>query len=213
MNALLTVHDISREDAMPRLRSVLCRAGYPGLLTDASPEIMLVAKAAYTAAMEVSSPWAGSWGLRVSDLAPSLLPPKFERCSDCTVLLATLGSGIDERIAERFAAGAPLEAALIDAWGSEAVETLVQNIDRRLRGERGTEGTSRYAPGYGGFDIRNNAKWLDLVASTKRKDNPGGVTANPKTGILSPRKSVLCMIGWGDAPEGGVYNITRQGCD
>lgn len=195
-----TLHDISREEIMPRLRSVLSRAGYPGLLGGVSPEILRAAKAVYAAALDIASPRARSWRLKKCDVAPSLIPPKFENASSCTLLLVTLGHELDEEVAARFAAGAPLEAALMDAWGSEAAETLAENLDRRLRRETkaGERGTNRFAPGYNGFDVRNNAKWLGLV-SAGDQDNLAGVAADPETGILSPRKSVLCMIGW-EAP-------------
>lgn len=181
---------------MPRMRSVLSRAGYPGVLSEASPDILCAVKTAYVAALDVVSPRALSWELEKDDLALGLIPPKLEKANAYTVLLATLGHQLDDKIAMCFTAGAPLEATLLDAWGSEAVEALVQNVDRRLRDERGAEkGTIRFAPGYGGFDVRNNAKWLELVTA-KYKSDSGGVKADPETGVLSPRKSVLCMIGW-----------------
>ena len=181
---------------MPRMRSVLSRAGYPGALSEVSPDILHAAKAVYVAALDVAAPAAMSWELEKDDLVPRLIPPELETAASYTVLLATLGPELDEKIAARFAAGAPLEAVLWDAWGSEAAETLIQSIDRRLRKECGQfRGTIRFAPGYGGFDVRNNAEWLDLVTA-KYGSGSAGVTADPETGILSPRKSVLCMIGW-----------------
>ncbi len=178
---------------MPRMRSVLSRAGCPELLSNVSPDILSLAKGVYAEALGVAVPRAVSWSLAGDDLPAELTPPELEGFRSYTVISATLGDALDEKIAERFAAGAPLEATLYDAWGSEAVETLVDNVDRRLRAENG-DGSVRFAPGYGGFDVRNNARWLDLLAANGESD--AGVTANRETGILSPRKSVLCMIGW-----------------
>lgn len=182
-------------DVLPGLRRVLTRAGYHTALSGVSQDIMKEAKGIYPLALSLAIPRVFIWDAERGAFADGLLPPGLERSIFCTIILATIGADIDRAIEERFARGAPLGASLLDAWGSEAVEALVVNIDKRLREDRRPlRGSMRFAPGYGGFDIRKNALWLALAAAAYDSALP--VTAGRDTGILEPRKSILCMIGW-----------------
>ena len=179
---------------MPRVRAYLTRAGYTSCLAEVSPEIMETAREIYLVGLEVSSPFAvaAELGGRQVD---EVLPEALRGCALYHFMLLTLGRAIDERIDRFFAEDEPLRGALLDAWGSEAVEALAQNIDEKLRiAHPGMSGTIRFAPGYGGFDVRMNAGWLDLIKWNTRSDI--GVDADCSTGIIMPRKSIVCAIGW-----------------
>ncbi len=67
----------------------------------------------------------------------------------------------------------------------------------------------RFSPGYSGCDIRDNVKWFGAIlrdggddaelagnAGKNGKINLSGYSVNPETGIITPRKSVICAIGW-----------------
>ena len=185
--------DVSDFDIMPRMRSYLTRAGYPSLLSNVSPDIMARARDIYRVGMECARPVALYADIRAGELPEPLIPDKLAGSGLFTMFLFSLGRGFDMQVSEFFAADEALSAVLLDAWGSEAVEALAESVDRRFRELRG-EGSIRFAPGYGDFDIRKNAEWLDILREQTDVCIP--VSADPDTGILSPVKSILCMIGW-----------------
>ena len=82
-----------------------------------------------------------------------------------------------------------LISTLLDAWASEAIEALNSTFDEKLRKQFG-QGTRRFSPGYDDIDIRKN---YDIVKNLLKTDI---VTVNQNTGIITPRKSTICMIGW-----------------
>ena len=189
------IFPVQREDAMPRMRACLTRAGYAARLAEVSPEIMETAREIYLVGLEVSTPLAVAVELDGDRVGGEILPGALHGCARYHFMLLTLGRTIDEWIDRFFVEGEPLRGALLDAWGSEAVEALAQNIDDKLRAAR-TEmsGTIRFAPGYGGFDVRMNATWLDLIKWNV--DATIDVDADRNTGVITPRKSIVCAIGW-----------------
>ena len=189
------IFPIRREDAMPRMRAYLTRAGYISRLAEVSPEIMETAREVYLAGLEVSSPLAVAIGLEGDRVDEGILPEALRGCAHYHFMLLTLGRPIDGWIDRFFGETEPLRGTLLDAWGSEAVEALAQNIDDKLRAAQ-TEmsGTIRFAPGYGGFDVRMNAAWLDLIKWNI--DSAIDVDVDRNTGVITPRKSIVCAIGW-----------------
>lgn len=196
--------EVGREDVMPGMRRYLARAGYASLVSDVSREILAVAREVYRAAMGLVSPVALVCWFRGDEIGEDLVPVVLKGASCFSMMFFSLGSAIDEETARLFAAGEPLRGALLDAWGSEAVEALAVNVDGRLRRKHGA-GSIRFAPGYGGFDVRMNAKWGERMRERNGGVFPGAV--DPDTGVIAPRKSILCMIGWQDGIDqecGGV---------
>ena len=185
--------DISEFDIMPRMRSYLARAGYHSLLSNVSPGIMQRAKEIFRVGLDSSKPIAVYADLSCDEISDTLIPDKLSGSKSFTMFFFSLGIDFDKRVAGFFAAREALSAVLLDAWGSEAVEALAVNVDTRFRAERG-QGSIRFAPGYGNFDIRNNARWMDIMRERIGFSIPAQVDTN--TGILSPTKSILCMIGW-----------------
>ena len=177
------------------MRAYLVRAGYASCLAEVSPEIMGTAREIYLAGLDIASPVAVVAELKGDRVDEGLLPETLRDCAHYHFMLLTLRRAIDEWIDRFFAEGEPLRGALLDAWGSEAVEALAQNIDEQLRAAHAEmSGTIRFAPGYGGFDVRMNAAWLDLIKWNTRSDIDVDVDRN--TGIIAPRKSIVCAIGW-----------------
>lgn len=189
---------VSREDMMPRLRACLTRSGYPLRLSEVSPDVMALAREIYLEAMDLARPAVLTLELSSEDVPAHLLPDALTGATSYNMILISIGSLLPERVAEYFGMEEPLKAVLLDSWGSESVEAVAHNVDRRLRAEKG-EGSMRFAPGYGGFDVRKNVDWLEIMR--KRSASSLDVAADPSTGILTPVKSILCMIGWGKRAE------------
>ncbi|MDR3331485.1 MAG: hypothetical protein LBT08_02545 [Synergistaceae bacterium] len=182
-----------REDMMPRLRAYLTRAGYASLVSEVSPDILDVAKEIYARALEIAVPLAAVAHYGGDEMPAASLPNELTGCREYSVMLFSLGRGIDEAIDGYFSSGEPLRALFLDSWGSEAVEALACNVDEGLRKNLG-DGTIRFAPGYSGFDIRHNLGWLSMIR--ERCAEPMEVSVNADTGIITPRKTIICMIGW-----------------
>lgn len=189
---------VSREDMMPRLRACLTRSGYPLRLSEVSPDVMALAREIYLEAMDLARPAVLTLELSSEDVPAHLLPDALTGATSYNMILISIGSLLPERVAEYFGMEEPLKAVLLDSWGSESVEAVAHNVDRRLRAEKG-EGSMRFAPGYGGFDVRKNVDWLEIMR--KKSASSLDVAADPSTGILTPVKSILCMIGWGKRAE------------
>lgn len=118
-----------------------------------------------------------------------LIPSRLEGSSRITLFASTLGSQIDQQIKQFVGEEKILEATLLDAWASEAVEALNKWFDSKLRDQYG-KGTIRFSPGYGDLPITyNNELMTDFL-----KIN--AIVADKKTGILNPKKSTICLIGW-----------------
>jgi hypothetical protein len=186
---------ITREDMMPRMRAYLSRAGYRSALTDMSDGIKEIAREIYHVAMNVADPFIRLTELGEDEVDPGILPNALNG-SDCfTLILLSLGGEIDDRTAKFFDDDEPLRALLMDSWGSEAIETMAANVDRRLRAcAWRSSGTIRFAPGRGGLDIRLNSVWMNLAK--ERSSSQIMMDVDPSTGIITPRKSIICMIGW-----------------
>lgn len=126
---------------------------------------------------------------RVEELPPPLIPNSFSGVKWMSIFLSTLGNNIDELINSLAERGRTHDAAVLDAWASEALEALNESFDRKLR-EKFGRGTMRFSPGYSDVDIRWNKYIVELlrVESVKVLNS----------GIMVPRKTTTCMIGWYD---------------
>jgi hypothetical protein len=179
---------------MPRLKAYLARAGYRSALKDVQGETMAIAKDIYREALELADPLAAVTDYGRDELDGVPLPGELRGRASYSAMLFSLGPRIDAAIDEYFSQGEPLRALFLDSWGSEAAESLARNVDERLRAGRGA-GTIRFAPGYGGFDVRHNSEWLALAIGAAEAAEKS-ISADARTGIIIPRKSIICMIGW-----------------
>jgi hypothetical protein len=175
------------------MRAYLTRAGYSSLLSAVPQDILDVAREIYVKALDAAVPLAVVADCRGGEISGEFLPDELAGCSNYSVMLFSLGRKIDGIIDRCFADGEPLRALLFDSWASESVETLACRVDEGLRNVRG-DGTMRFAPGYSGFDIRKNADWLSMIA--ERSSFAVDAEVDRGTGIITPRKSIICMIGW-----------------
>jgi hypothetical protein len=113
---------------------------------------------------------------------------------EVTVLLATLGEGVDELIEQEEAQGDTLSSFFMDGIASEMVEFFVRKVDSILRNRsEDRTGRTRISPGYGDLSLDLN-HWI-----VERLDGGAyGVSVVEGSGQLLPRKTVSALIGWRD---------------
>ena len=190
---LENISELLREDIMPSMRFFLSRAGQFGSLGKMTPELRSAAHRMYREGLALSQPSVTAAMVPAEELPGYLIPEPLTAAVRISLFCATLGERLDEAIDSLFQRDKPLDGSLLDAWGSEAVEQLAQNIDVRLRARYGV-GSMRFSPGYGNFSVLYNGELLPLLLNL---GSAVPISVSKETGILSPRKSVLCMIGWG----------------
>jgi hypothetical protein len=107
--------------------------------------------------------------------------------------VCTIGSAIEQRVSEGFAAGDRLRAVMLDEIGtlslfrvSERVESEIQDEAERL----GLEAGGALNPGEDGFDISQQAKVVELA-------NGSSIGVSSTTAMLVPRKSISMVLGIG----------------
>jgi len=107
-----------------------------------------------------------------------------------TVILATLGSKFDEKIEELHKSGEELLSFFLDGIGSEMAEYFARMLDSALR-EKFGQGSARISPGYVDLPLSLNGWIIDAIGGQRI-----GVTYDPQTYIMKPRKTISAFIGW-----------------
>ena len=113
---------------------------------------------------------------------------------ELAVAVCTIGSRLEERVAECFSGNEPLRALLLDGLGSAAVDAVVQEACELIMREasgRGYETSSPLSPGGPGFPLSEQWSLFKLVPAEKI-----GVSLT-SSGLMVPRKSVSMVIGIG----------------
>ncbi len=133
--------------------------------------------------------FAGSdFEIRSEDVARVLSP-----CARATLIGATIGGGISAAVSGLMDSKAMTEALILDAYGSEAVEAVVEAVVDRLEKEAAGEGfelTRRFSPGYGDWPLQAQHGALKEMGAARI-----GISANDRC-ILAPEKSVTAVVGW-----------------
>ena len=179
-----------KSDIMPSKKLFLYRAGFKGRQIEMDDVMKENINSIYLHGLRIARPKLFYKTFRIDEVPEQVIPGIFEGTKRITIFVSTLGYEIDEEIERLFEEGKVLKANLLDAWGSEAVEALNERFDAKLRARNG-KGTMRFSPGYGDVDIRVNFDILELLGVVE-------VVSDRKTGILRPRKSTTCLIGWYD---------------
>jgi hypothetical protein len=141
----------------------------------------------YFKGLELSEPriYFKTFGIKEVEL--NLIPEVFDKnIKQITFFVSTLGEKIDNYISDEENV---LIAFFMDSWASEALESLNENFDKYLKEKYDKKSTIRFSPGYPGLDIIYNYHILKFL-------NINFVRSNEKTGILIPRKSSVCILGW-----------------
>jgi hypothetical protein len=146
-----------------------------------------------------------------SEIVASLLG----RCRSVAVLVATIGGHLEEMSCNLAQDGLMLQASVLDAIGSVAVEGLADMVQRAIAYRVGASGyvtSGRFSPGYCDWDI---GQQLMVFRAVDRDATEIRLTDDC---LMIPRKSLSGIIGVGLA-ESGVGDFDpcrtcdRQGCE
>lgn len=145
------------------------------------------------------------------DLEGSTVFHDLERVAYC---VCTVGSALENEVTRLSGEGELLQAVLLDAAGSVAAEAVAEYMDRRIQEEAAALGlrtSCRASPGYGDWDIREQAKLFRLVPAERI-----GVALS-ESAMMIPRKSVSFAIHIAERPrrlrsENSCGNCDRTDC-
>jgi len=121
---------------------------------------------------------------------------------EITAGVCTIGGALEGRAAALWEARELPLAMMLDSVGSGAVESLAEYVNDQLCGEgiaRGVKVTNRVSPGYGGWDVAEQALLWQLC--------PGdavGVILND-TCFMTPTKTITILVGAGPAARVDDY--------
>ncbi len=181
-------------------RVIAARLGFKGI--GKIPENFLESfNKAYEVAMEVANPIAiydtfevreNPEGLIVLGklLKGKMVSQHLGKSSSVTLILSTIGIQYDNKIEELHKSGEELLSFFLDGIGSELVEYFTRDLDRKLREIMGN-GSARISPGYGDLPLELNAWIIETLGGEKI-----GVSYDPETFIMKPRKTITALIGW-----------------
>lgn len=134
----------------------------------------------------------------------SVLTRLLRRCRRIAIFVLTIGDYLEELVAYLAAREMVLQATVLDAVGSGAVEKFVKEIETEIKREAAEESrvvSRRFSPGYCDWDITQQKELFQLLG-----DNTTGVTLTENM-LMTPRKSVSGIVGIG-LPGKGIetYN-------
>ncbi len=133
------------------------------------------------------------FAIRSARVAELLAP-----CSCATFIGATVGAALTSAAERLMREKRMTEAMILDAYGSEAVEAVVEAAAASLGREAAKEGfelTRRFSPGYGDWALDAQPGVLAALGAERI-----GISAG-RGCILVPEKSVTAVVGW--VPRGG----------
>ncbi len=197
LNSIVEVFTPDINSVLPSKRKYLFRAGLKSF-PEAHELLGQTVNSMYKIGIKVASPQVIHALFNVQEIEKELIPSNFTRISKISFFASTIGSDIDTQIEEFLKQEKVLEASLLDAWGSESVEALNKWFDTKLRDRYG-KGTMRFSPGYDDLDVTKNISLLKLLQMENNEviqKDIARIHADPRSGILFPKKSTTCLIGW-----------------
>ena len=180
---------------LPEKKHFWARAGLPPALASADHELISQANALYLLALEHIQPLIYYLTAQAHLFPVSLIPDSFGQIESLTVFVSTLGHKIDQLMNDFSRNNQTLELILLDAWSSESLEALNRYFDHHLRQKHGF-GTRRFSPGYGSVDMRMN-----LFIVKELLQVPESEIKVLESGVMLPRKTTTCLIGWHHEPK------------
>lgn len=115
-----------------------------------------------------------------------------EDCHSLYAAAVTLGPDLDRRVLELSSGGDVTRAFLLNAYGAEAAEALMESLDAhlaKLESQRGFSTIKRYSPGYGDWRISAQKELLDHLGADRI-----GIQLTDSF-LMIPEKSVSAIIG------------------
>jgi len=113
-------------------------------------------------------------------------------CDGLYITAVTLGSELDRTVAEMMASAEVTLGYLVNAYGAEAAEAAMVEMNRMISNEANEKGlatTKRYSPGYGDWDISDQKEVLKAVDADQI-----GISLTDNF-LMIPEKSVSAIIG------------------
>ena len=121
-----------------------------------------------------------------------------EHCSQVAVFLVTVGEHLEETAYRLAKDGCMLQATVLDAVGSDAVEKLAEFVQDRIREAANTEGlvtSQRFSPGYCDWNIGQQRMLFWAL-----KGNTLGIRLTGEC-LMLPQKSISGIIGMGSSSD------------
>ena len=131
------------------------------------------------------------------------------QCHQVAIFLATIGQGLENRVAQLMAERQILRATVLDAVGSETAEKTTDYLQERvseLAAADGAEITLRFSPGYCDWDITQQRVIFEAMNSA-----PLSVSLTEEC-LMVPRKSVSGLIGIGKFDNGWARSSPCRFC-
>jgi cobalamin-dependent methionine synthase I len=126
-----------------------------------------------------------------------------EHCPKVAVFVLTIGDRLGEMVHQLSGEGFMVQAAVLDAIGSDAAETLahvVQDIIRREAAAEGLGVSLRFSPGYCDWRVSQQKMVFRAMAG-----DSAGVRLTDGC-LMVPQKSISGIIGIGPADRVESYN-------
>ena len=195
-----TVERISLAPPRVKLREIVrySGGGDESLISDCLAEAERVLTYSVCFALTEASVKDGEVDLGFAKVASRGLSKNLCGCKYAAVLAATVGVGIDRLIA-KYGRLSPSRAAIMQAIGSERVESLCDAFESELLSRLeacGMEGAAlrpRFSPGYGDLSLNLQREIFGFL------DPPGRIGVSLGDSLLmTPSKSVTAIIGIGN---------------
>jgi len=113
-------------------------------------------------------------------------------CNGLYLAAVTIGPELDQKVAQLSSSGEVTRAFLLNAYGAEAAEALMNTLNKRITGlaeERNLATTKRYSPGYGDWSITAQKELLETLQAHRI-----GIHLT-ETYLMIPEKSISAIIG------------------
>ena len=197
---MVRIFNISPYDIKVPERVIAARMGFKGL-GKIPDEFKDVYEKVHESALKISKPVVvvDDYAVLVEneeikideiEIPGNLARSQLKKSVKISILLATLGSEIDEEISRLHKNGKEVESFALDAIGSEMIEFAVRYVDGMLRNETELKGSARISPGYADLPISLNL-WF-----YKKLGNYISVRCNGESFTFVPRKTISAFIGW-----------------
>ncbi len=124
-----------------------------------------------------------------------------EQCEKVAVFLATIGNRLEEMVCHLAEEGLVLQAAVLDAIGSDVAETVADFVKDRIGEVAGAQGlgiSQRFSPGYCDWEVSQQKMVFRAM-----NGNYAGIRLTEQC-LMLPQKSVSGIIGIG--PRNSVEN-------
>ena len=132
-----------------------------------------------------------------------------EQCHKVALFLVTIGKHLEETACRLAEDGIIVQAAVLDAIGSDAVERMADFVRDRIREAASAQGlvaSQRFSPGYCDWDIDQQNTLFQAV------DGDALGVQLTETCLMVPRKSLSAHVGIGPS-HGNVENYRpRKAC-